>query len=358
MDERQKGYAEWRERLLQNLLKVVFLIGAIELLMLFYLKAQKQEVLQTVPYLIKYVLTPTLLNMLVLLAGWGLIRSSKVKELWKDEILLYCIAAVCFILSYIHVRFSITAGLYMVPILISVVYGSIRTTKRVTMVCLALAVISLIIPGYDPKICAEDYFMNKVLAVFLIIGGYLLGKVMLLYVKDRNEELRKSTAERLQLQENLKRDAMTGLFNHTEFYRYLEECLQREQPALHIAVIDIDDFKKVNDTYGHERGNDVLIELSGLLEEGCGRDSHISRYGGEEFAVVFHDKTLEEVCNRMESIRKRLESVMLAGMPVTVSISVGIAAYEKGMTAQMLFEKADEAMYLAKRSGKNRIQTL
>lgn len=58
MDERQKEYAAWRERLLQNLLKVVFLIGVIELLMLFYLKAQKQAVLQTVPYLVKYVLTP------------------------------------------------------------------------------------------------------------------------------------------------------------------------------------------------------------------------------------------------------------------------------------------------------------
>lgn len=358
MEERKKGDEVWRKTLLRYLTLIVFLACATELLMFFYLKRVCTADISTRRYLLKYVLLPTAVNFLVIAVGYKLVYSNQVKEAYKDEIPLYCIAIIAFVLSVVHIRFAITTGVFMVPILLSVVYGREKTTRRVTKGCLLLALLNLILPMYDPQVYMPDSMMNKILSVFLIIGSYLLGKGMLLYVQQQKEELEQSTIERKRLKENLKKDAMTGLFNHVEFYRKLEEKLKQENTDIHVVVIDIDDFKKVNDTYGHEKGNDVLVELSEILTDMCGKNSHISRYGGEEFSVIFDGINSEEVYNIMEAVRRKLESTMLAGLPRSVSVSIGIASYCAGCTPQMLFEKADEAMYLAKHGGKNRIQTL
>lgn len=358
MDERQKGYAHCRTLMLRHLMLVVFFSCGAELLMFFYLKLRTESDISAVRYYTKYVIGPTAANLLIIGLGNRMIQSKRIKEQWKDEIPLYCITAVAFILANVHVWFSIMAGIFVVPILVSVIYGSKQVTQKVTLVCLSLAFISFIIPMYDAKVYPADNRMNRILSILFIIGTYLLSSAMLYYVNQRDEERRQSTAECRQLKENLKRDAMTGLFNHVEFYRYLDEIIQQDNKDIHVAVIDIDNFKKVNDTYGHEKGNDVLMELSELLTRMCGADCHISRYGGEEFAVIFVNMTAAAVYDRMEAIRKKLEDVKLSDMPVTISISVGIAAYRSGLSPQELFEKADEAMYLAKHSGKNQIQTL
>lgn len=357
MDKRQNDYGPWGVILLQNLTIVIFIVCFAEIIMYFFFR--KEGMLETSAgvYFIKYVVAPTGINLLTVATGYRLIQSGRISESWKNDIPLYCMIVFSFVIAVVHTRFAISASIFGIPVLVSVVYGEERTTKRITCVSLLFALLSLIVPPYDSKASQLESGINKMLGMGLVIGAYFISKAMLYYMNQKNEELKKSTAERRVLKENLKRDAMTGLFNHVEFYRYLEETIKQGLPEIYVAVMDIDDFKKVNDTYGHEKGNDVLIELSQLLQKECGKRSHISRYGGEEFAVIFTGSGQKDVVNILEKIRNKLTDSTLSEHHVRISISVGVAGYEPGMNAQELFERADEAMYLAKRRGKNQVRT-
>lgn len=357
MDKRQNDYGPWGVILLQNLTIVIFIVCFAEIIMYFFFR--KEGMLETSAgvYFIKYVVAPTGINLLTVATGYRLIQSGRISESWKNDIPLYCMIVFSFVIAVVHTRFAISASIFGIPVLVSVVYGEERTTKRITCVSLLFALLSLIVPPYDSKASQLESGINKMLGMGLVIGAYFISKAMLYYMNQKNEELKKSTAERRVLKENLKRDAMTGLFNHVEFYRYLEETIKQGLPEIYVAVMDIDDFKKVNDTYGHEKGNDVLIELSRLLQKECGKRSHISRYGGEEFAVIFTGSGQKDVVNILEKIRNKLTDSTLSEHHVRISISVGVAGYEPGMNAQELFERADEAMYLAKRRGKNQVRT-
>lgn len=175
-------------------------------------------------------------------------------------------------------------------------------------------------------------------------------------MEEREKELEEGAAVRCRLEQRLRRDQMTGLYNHTEFYKELEKAVQEagQDGRLSVAIVDIDNFKLVNDNYGHERGNAVLIGLAGLLQEICPESGHISRYGGEEFAVIFQDLDLNGVQDVMERFRQELQRKRF-DRQIRITASIGIAGHEKGMTAGELFERADAAMYMAKSQGRNRI---
>ena len=244
----------------------------------------------------------------------------------------------------------------MVPLMLSSMYGSKKITTRIFIICIAALLISAVFDGFDSANRDQEMWnINEVIALILLLSSYLLSIVMMNYSKEKEDELRESIIAKYTLEEALKRDPLTGLYNHTEFYRYLETILDlvgTTVKTVSLVVIDIDNFKNVNDTYGHEKGNIVLVELSKLMTEYCGAKGRVCRYGGEEFVIVFPDLNQDEVWNHIEHIRKLFaRRELLPGERVT--ISSGIAMYEEGITAQKLFEKADTAMYAAKADGRN-----
>jgi diguanylate cyclase (GGDEF)-like protein len=153
------------------------------------------------------------------------------------------------------------------------------------------------------------------------------------------------------------RDGLTGLFNHTYFYQQIDLEVRRYVrygTIVSLILIDVDDFKMVNDTYGHREGDRILAAMAGTLM-GVARDSDICcRYGGEEFAVILPMTDLNEAGLIAERLKIEL-AVTLPG-DRTVTVSIGVASCgEKKHNYQDLVEKADVALYQAKRSGKNRV---
>jgi diguanylate cyclase (GGDEF)-like protein len=125
--------------------------------------------------------------------------------------------------------------------------------------------------------------------------------------------------------------------------------------SLHLAIMDIDNFKSVNDTYGHKAGDVVLRTVANIARSKVSSNDIVARYGGEEFALLFTDKSFQEVYDLLEEIRTSIASTsheVLQGLPVTVSI--GLNKYTPGMGKEALFQGADTALYDAKHSGKNR----
>jgi diguanylate cyclase (GGDEF)-like protein len=153
------------------------------------------------------------------------------------------------------------------------------------------------------------------------------------------------------------RDGLTGLFNHTYFYQMIDLEVKRYRrygARVSLVLIDIDDFKEVNDTYGHREGDRILAAMGRTLMR-VARDSDICcRYGGEEFAVILPLTNVHEV----GVIANRLKMELVERLPGsrTVTVSMGVASCGKETaTYQDLVKKADAALYKAKKSGKDRV---
>jgi diguanylate cyclase (GGDEF)-like protein len=164
----------------------------------------------------------------------------------------------------------------------------------------------------------------------------------------------------LELQQQVIRDSLTKLFNR----RYLEERLalefQRASKAgtpLPVAMIDIDDFKQINDSFSHQVGDDVLRAIGVLMGQALRPSDIAARYGGEEFAIVLAGVTPERALQICERLRKSVEDHDWKSIHplLTVSISVGLASDTTVSSHEKLLSLADEKMYQAKRTGKNRV---
>ncbi len=153
-------------------------------------------------------------------------------------------------------------------------------------------------------------------------------------------------------------DGLTGLFNHTYFFQQIDLEVKRSVRyglIVSLMLIDIDDFKTVNDTYGHQEGDRILATMGRTLMR-VARDSDICcRYGGEEFSVIL---PLTNV-HKAEEIAERIKTEMAEHLPDgrMVTVSIGVASCGKTIrSCHDLVERADTALYQVKRSGKNRIE--
>ncbi len=156
-------------------------------------------------------------------------------------------------------------------------------------------------------------------------------------------------------------DGLTGLCNRASFddrWRQEHERANRAKAALSLALFDIDEFKSVNDTYGHPAGDAVLVGLAGLITRTVRVSDVACRYGGEEFAIIFPDTTPAEAFGICERLRKACERIVWPkhpGRAVTLSIGIAGTATPAGLPAHAWIETADRNLYTAKREGRNRV---
>jgi diguanylate cyclase (GGDEF)-like protein len=163
------------------------------------------------------------------------------------------------------------------------------------------------------------------------------------------------------LSEQANRDPLTGLYNR----RYLDSTLdrelarcQREGQPLSLMLIDLDHFKKINDTYGHQAGDEVLRQLADMLGAQARMADVACRYGGEEFLLLLPGMTQAVAMDKAERWRTEFSqnTIAFGEFRLQATLSIGVATYPgHGTTAQSLIRSADEALYLAKTGGRNRV---
>jgi diguanylate cyclase (GGDEF)-like protein len=167
-----------------------------------------------------------------------------------------------------------------------------------------------------------------------------------------------------ELRELSVRDSLTGLYNHSYFQRWLEsalDSLKEEGGVLSLVMADLDFFKRVNDTYGHQAGDVVLKGVSNLLNSLAMPDYICARYGGEEFALVFKGKDMFAAFAVAEDLRERIAQKVFAidNQTLRITISMGIAEAKvdagKKFRNPELIDAADKALYRAKAEGRNRV---
>lgn len=151
-------------------------------------------------------------------------------------------------------------------------------------------------------------------------------------------------------------DAMTGLFNRGEFFRQAEKLLatlaEEKRPAA-VLLMDLDHFKRINDTHGHRTGDETLVLFAGIVNDTFGCCGLCCRYGGEEFAAILPDMTSSEAVAQAEKLRTAFSTAGSANS-VQATVSIGVVSAPAKPSLSELLERADKQLYLAKASGRDR----
>ena len=166
----------------------------------------------------------------------------------------------------------------------------------------------------------------------------------------RSEELYRQSRE----------DALTGLPNRRDFFdRIGEECRRAERfgQPLCVAIVDVDHFKRINDTYGHAAGDKVLVEVAGRLRSALRPGDIVARLGGEEFGVLLPNARTATAAALCEGLRDAVAAFpfVLAGVQNVVTVSIGVTSYASGEESDGTLARADRRLYRAKSSGRNRV---
>lgn len=153
-------------------------------------------------------------------------------------------------------------------------------------------------------------------------------------------------------------DALTQINNRQSFDKRIEELLsihERYKTLFSILMYDIDDFKMINDEYGHSVGDDVLVEMSNLVKSHIRESDYIFRVGGEEFVILLTELPVEEAKLVAEKIRKSIECELNTIKDKKITISIGLSEVKQKDTKDSIYKRVDELMYESKHHGKNKI---
>lgn len=162
------------------------------------------------------------------------------------------------------------------------------------------------------------------------------------------------------LRQFMERDGLTGLSSHSRIVEQLEASLRRAErngDRLAVAMLDIDGFKTINDTHGHLVGDQVLKALAYLLRQRLRLSDFVGRFGGDEYLIVFPDTDGDAAQNKLDDIRRNFSAVEhdTDRTSFTVTLSGGVAEFPEAVTSHQLISAADEALYRAKRAGRDRV---
>lgn len=176
-----------------------------------------------------------------------------------------------------------------------------------------------------------------------------------------HEQVETIEALRAGLSEQAARDHLTGLYNRRYLGTELAAAVHRgetEGCRFAVALIDIDHFKSVNDRYGHAAGDAVLVHVASMLSDAAAPSDVVARHGGEEFVVLFAEVDDADAVARTEALRERVRSrpVPVDGEVIAVTFSAGVAGFAPGRSPSDLLSAADQALYVAKRSGRDRVE--
>ena len=200
-----------------------------------------------------------------------------------------------------------------------------------------------------------------------IIKGFDAGGVDYISKPFRQEEVCVRVRTHLKLRNLMKRleylartDQLTGLSNRRDILTKIEQEIfryQRNKRTFILIMCDIDHFKTINDTYGHDTGDCILINVAQALKEAVRNYDTVGRWGGEEFLIVLPETELADGIQVAEKLRLNVESkeFYYNEKKLKITISFGVSIYEDGMTIDTCIKRADERLYIAKETGRNKI---
>lgn len=161
------------------------------------------------------------------------------------------------------------------------------------------------------------------------------------------------------------KDSLSGLYNHRHFFDEIEKSFDlytrknetASKKSFSVVLFDIDNFKHINDTYGHLMGDNVIRGIAEIITKNTRSSDNCFRYGGDEFAILLLDTTIEQARVVAEKIRQIIEKtpITIGDITIDMTVSMGVASFNEEEQVSKIVNQADENLYLSKKQGKNRV---
>ena len=270
-------------------------------------------------------------------------------------ILLYALFLLGIAVLNVLVSQEISAYLILTLFLSAAVWLNLKSYSTLSILSFILIVFFLYVSA-SPSAQLNMRFIQ--LIIYFALGWFLYLSMTSL--------LMENFYNRLSLEEQYKQlatesitDPLTGLYNKRSFNDDLKKEWARSQRSklpFCVIMMDIDDFRSVNETFGHIAGDQLIRELSDMIRNEVRLSDKVYRYGGEEFLVLVPESTLEVTAAVAERIRGVIEKNHFSGVRKSVTVSMGIAQSEEDINIDILVNRADQKLLLAKKNGRNRIE--
>lgn len=344
----------WNKKFLKSLWYALLIASAGELVTITALNRFTWE------DILHYVLLPAGINLFSLGPLTLLFRRMQAEF---PYLMILAAAVICSSYIGVHSDMDHIQSLLLLPIMFSTLYYQ----RRMVVYACAIALASFFLMTWlHPELRArtgpnEWASMPAIIlaAAWVALRVMERGVGLLRELRDEAQDKQDLMIQNVIKDKMVRTDTLTGLYNRAALFEHLDMLLrytESEGFALHVAMLDIDHFKSVNDTFGHHIGDVVLKRVSEAIRDGIEPGDFAARYGGEEFTAVFTDRTLQDVSHTLERIRLNIatmEHPELDGRSVTLSI--GLHPYSKGMSKEHLIGQADACLYQAKRTGRNKL---
>ncbi len=277
----------------------------------------------------------------------------------RIETAMYLILALInlFEFPFLVIIYGESTMVYMILGLIGII-TFVTTKRRFVFVGLVLLfdIGAFVIRYYFPELSQSTENMNGALICSFFIVCAAVTSIIDVLVSQYERQNRELTEMSKMLGVAVHTDPLTGIFNRRFLMEYLDEKLDGMGEATACAILmDIDFFKKVNDTYGHVFGDRVLVEFGKILKTRIGDKGVATRFGGEEFMIVFNICDRNEICGIMNCIRSDFAEFSQREKGIELTFSGGGEFFDAGATITEIFSAADKKLYAAKDSGRNRI---
>ncbi|MGX7195543.1 GGDEF domain-containing protein [Enterococcus olivae] len=322
------------------------------LAIVLYVWESPNVVLSFEAYTIRYVLQPFLINTAWLFVSFFTMKSKKLRARSRVYLLSIVLIGISAVFYTTHYDFN----LYMVffaPTLFTAIYGEYLLTSVVTALSVLIKTSSDILiyqNNYPDMPFTEAVTMMQILiSTLLLIFFYAISMVIIHFQKKKNDTVVQKEVKRQQLELQLITDPLTGINNRIALrktFQQIEATFSTDN--YFFAMLDLDHFKVLNDTLGHSKGDECLEEIGALLKANSTETIVPFRFGGDEFCIVFKNKSLEEALSICETIRLELKENILNRLQLSLTISIGIAEYSQQAFAEDLLFNADVALYHAK----------
>ncbi|MBB3113578.1 diguanylate cyclase (GGDEF)-like protein [Paenibacillus phyllosphaerae] len=327
---------------------------------IFFVGQQMTAEFEPLAYIVQYMLVPDIAITVILVGLEAITR--KIPEYRERAIFVTgLLFAICMTL-FISPRLPGALIILILPLLSSM----LMLKKSYIYICLSVSYFYLIllfiaIPERQnvASIC-EMIIVAFVLVATAMTGSGVITRGLELFhdIDKSHKSVQELLVKNAMMDRTNKTDALTELYNHKTYHEYIERLIEQQQRSefpLQVAMMDVDNFKKVNDTYGHWVGDIVLRRVAEIIRAHMEADDFAARYGGEEFIILLTSKTMEQSLMVVETIRKAVAEVIFEELNQgRVTISVGLHDFQANEDKEAFFRKADAALYEAKKTGKNR----
>ena len=306
------------------------------------------------------ILVPLGVNILVYLVARFSNRSENSTDSTKNRV---CSFALLIMMGVISLAHSFFIPLWTLP-LVSIMYCSIFHDRFIQKiqggVCVVFILYSGILHMYDyPDERGFTILCIVITEIMALVVSYMSFKLES-YNDSKFLIRERSLSSSDKFEHGFETDSVTGVYSKRYLTEEAEKILARtnELDPCGVAVLDIDDFKKINDELGNDKGDDVLRTLGSVLQEFIDEDTIVGRYGGDTFVIVFENGIRDENLDALNQIRKEFSKKKYSFMKESVTVSGGYSWFDVTMNLQDALDEAGKALSSAKKAGKNRIMTI